>query len=161
MTWFSPSALMVDDPFTAAGPGSRGTQHNRRVSRLGSAIAGPWLWGSARSQRRAPATPAQPLAPEAVRLRAPRDVLQRMAGAADALGRDESEVWVEAAREWLMRHVAEPSSGGQPAMSAPLAASRASQSQVARRSLVWRDIDHLLARLRDDARARREESGVA
>ena len=111
---------------------------------LGSARAGSqWAWADAPA--RPAATPAPTLAParetgEGSCVRAPVDVLRRMSAAAQAQGRSESDVWVEAAREWLRRREVAPTPPP-PAASATSVPSR----RIAR---IWDDIDALLVELR-------------
>ena len=86
-------------------------------------------------------------------LRAPVEVLREMSAAARGLGRSESEVWVEAAREWLRRREGEP--GAPPAAAAPVVAS--SVAAPRRISRLWDDIDALLIELRAPAIAAAHE----
>lgn len=145
MSWSTPILLTRDDRSVAAQLLTDVT--GRRVSGvaagLGSARAsGEWAWAE---------TPARlALAPQRVAargscVRAPAEVLARMSAAAAAQGRSESDVWVEAAREWLRRReiapVAPPT-----ASTPPVSASR----RVAR---VWDAIDALLVELRAPADA--------
>jgi hypothetical protein len=156
MTWFSPATMVVDDVRGGFSPGSWAMRPGSRG--LGSAIAGVGYWDTARADagRARPTAAVTFYQPEGVRLRAPRDVLARMAGAAGALGRSESDIWVEAAREWLVRHAPDAPAGGHPALSGAVAPRRigalsgtGASSQSARRSRAWRDIDGVLACLRD------------
>lgn len=165
MTWFTPTLLTRDESSGHVGldswsswPASGG---------MGSAVAGGWSWARGRAtSARAAITPPDPeLTPAGVRLRAPREILARMAEAAGALGRSESDIWVEAAREWLIRHEPDGSTGG-PRLAAT---AFSANGQRARRSRAWRDIDGVLERLRDtphdteheSARVRRGEPGAA
>jgi hypothetical protein len=151
MTWFAP-VLVAEDRFGCVAPDVWAVWPAARD--IGSAIAGPWSWdntptsapmtGSIRQASRQPA---------GVRLSAPAGTVRRMAEAARALGRAESDVWAEAAREWLLRHEPHSPEGGRvpdgaPALAAP---------PIARRARLWRAIDDVLDTLRDDQpEARRE-----
>jgi hypothetical protein len=75
-------------------------------------------------------------------VRIPSEVLRAMAAAAAQTGRRESELWAEAAREWLDRQ--EPGNDPPPALAAlaPTAALRASRDRG------WGAIDILLSDLR-------------
>lgn len=168
MTWFSPATMAVDDVHGGFSPGSWAMRSGSRG--LGSAIAGVGYWDTARAdagRARSTATVAF-YQPEGVRVRAPRDVLARMAGAAGALGRSESDIWVEAAREWLVRHAPNAPAGGHPAVSGVVAAGSIgalsginASSQSARRSRAWRDIDGVLACLRIQPPHRHGAPGAA
>lgn len=147
MSWFTPILLTHDErsvsaqlltdthAFTGAALAA-----SPAVAGLGSARAGnEWAWSNA------PARPAASPAPAYVThegscVRAPVDVLRRMSAAAQAQGRSESDVWVEAAREWLRRREVAPAPPP-PAASAPSVVSR-------RVSRVWDDIDAVLMALR-------------
>jgi hypothetical protein len=75
-----------------------------------------------------------------------------MAAAAQALECDESDIWVEAAREWLERH--SPSAAGTPVTFGARQEElrRVENPVTARRSHLWRDIDSVLDSLRDAPR---------
>ncbi|HEX9038430.1 MAG TPA: hypothetical protein VF808_15715 [Ktedonobacterales bacterium] len=81
-----------------------------------------------------------------------------MSAAAHALGRAESDVWVEAAREWLLRH--EPHTPAH-AQTLVIDLSAAGEVSSARRSRVWREIDGVLDRLRDHPTPRHGKPGAA
>ena len=83
---------------------------------------------------------------DATRLSVPREALRRMAQAAQATNRSESEIWAEAAREWLARRVrsVEDGTDNEPPPAAPAAASLPLRPRV--RS--WKAIDALLVELR-------------
>jgi hypothetical protein len=147
MTWFSPVIISIENHFSGSIPGARVSWPT--VSSLGSSVAGAWSW-----ERDQPAeaidTPhsTDSFEPEGVRLSAPPELLQRMASAARALGRSESDIWVEAAREWLLRHEPEgPTNGHADSVTRDEAARRC----LARRSRSWRDIDHILCELRESS----------
>jgi hypothetical protein len=149
MTWFTHTLATLDQSSGRFGIDSWTTWP--AAGGLGSAIARGWSWDTERSTpgHNLPSQPSITMTPAGVSLRAPRQILARMAWAADALGRSESDIWVEAAREWLARHESDGSTGGS---SRPTAASYSVTSQRARRSRVWRDIDSVLDRLRDTTR---------
>ncbi len=147
MTWYSSVATVTDDRFP-------GVMQNAwapwpPVRSLGSSIAGPWRWEDERhasaSERPERMTPSKPAG---VRLSAPPEILRHMARAARALGRSESAIWVEAAREWLLRHEPEDPTGGHESGGRAVAP----DADPMRRTRAWRDIDQVLAILRDDAR---------
>src|SRR5579859_4295867 len=147
MTWFAPVLVAFEDRFGSVAPDMWAAWPT--AGGLGSAVAGPWSWDNAPattggSIQSAP-QPA-PRQPAGVRLTAPAGTLRRMADAAYALGRSESDVWVEAAREWLQRHEPEDPDGGD-----ALGGSHAPISPaIARRARTWRAIDEVLDTLRDD-----------
>jgi hypothetical protein len=144
---------------TAGGDGSR--------AGLGSASAGA-IWGWAdpagrRGQRtsepplRAAATMPSPAPLPVVateQLVGPRTelpmaptLLRAMAAVAAATGRAESDIWAEAAREWLLRHSPEDDpQPPPPAASAPHPAARAARQST------WTAIDVLLGDLRGTPR---------
>lgn len=163
MTWFTPITLTRDEPCSPSSLDSWAAWP--ATGSLGSAVAGGWSWDGARPSPR-PAAPSSRLAstyasafaPAGVRLRAPRNILARMAGAAGALGRSESDIWIEAAREWLSRHEPESSGGGGSRFAPALTPA---DGQWARRSRAWRDIDGVLADLRDAPRSTSDVPGVA
>lgn len=174
MSWFSPILLTAnerssgawpsraaerDDTDTLAGAAAaRARREAGRDARLGSAWASDqWAW-SAEPAQTPPATSARPVAhhdaPQGASLRAPVEVLRQMSDAARGLGRSESEVWVEAARDWLRRREGEP--GAPPVAAAPEVAARpaATPRRIAR---LWDDIDALLIELRAPAGASAQE----
>ena len=149
MSWFTPILLTHDDWSVTAQrvADGRGAGYGAPVVAtpargLGSARAGgSWTWADAPA--RSGAKTAAPVVEHAARagasLRAPVELLGQMAEAARALGRSESDVWVEAAREWLRRRELTP-------VTPPAApAHSAEPRRVAR---VWDDIDALLVELR-------------
>ena len=147
MTWFAPVLVAFEDRFGSVAPDMWSSWP--AAGGLGSAVAGPWSWDNAPAATGGSIQPAPqpaPRQPAGVRLTAPAGTLRRMADAAHALGRSESDVWVEAAREWLQRHEPEDPDGGHTLYSshAPIAPS------IARRARVWRAIDDVLDTLRDD-----------
>lgn len=123
----------------------------QRPPSLGSAYtAEVWSW---EAPRRAPApavedTKVQPLSPFAsapatdrgVALRVPATVLRRMAAAAHASGRNEGDIWAEAAEEWLTRYTLD----NEPQPPTPAAAALS----VPRPARSWSAIDALLTELR-------------
>jgi hypothetical protein len=91
-----------------------------------------------------------PTAPDEVRARtevrmAPA-LLAAMSEAAATGGRSQSEVWAEAAREWLLRH--RPEDDPQPPPPAASALRPAAQRAAAERERCWAAIDILLSDLR-------------
>ena len=150
MSWFTPILLTPEGQrattwlattVSAAGYGAP-TGASRASAGLGSAHAGSqWAWAVAPVRPAArPAEPTTARAPHpGASLRAPVELLSQMADAASALGRSESDVWVEAAREWLRRRAISP-------VTPPAApAQSAEPRRIAR---VWDDIDALLTELR-------------
>lgn len=145
MTWLSPALVRNEDRF--GGMSSGGGISWPAAGSLGSSIAGAWRWDSAparqeRDSDRQKAPPRQ----EVVRLRAPSETLRRMTEAARALGRTESDVWTEAAREWLQRH----GPGGHDEGHELYAVVAPPDSAARRRAREWRAIDAVLDTLRDD-----------
>jgi len=119
------------------------------VSGLGTARAGErWRWAPVRVELRPQgATTAadersQPrrVATSASAVRIPEGVLRTMREAAWNEGRTESEIWAEAAREWLMRRARDD----EPQPPTPAAAAL----PVPRIAHAWHAIDALLAELR-------------
>lgn len=144
MTWFSPVASAVEYPFSDFT--SSDWTLRPGASRLGSAVAGSWSWvGSQAGSVPSGAHRPEPGIAEGVRLSAPPEILRRMAKAARALGRSESDIWVEAAREWLLRHEPENPTGSR-AMSG--ARDEMVATRYTRRARIWRDIDDVLDTLR-------------
>lgn len=123
---------------------------------LGSARAGgQWAWVDAPACLAATAAPMPASARETGEgscVRAPIEVLRRMSAAAQAQGRSESDVWVEAAREWLRRREIAPTPP--PAASAPSVPTR----RIAR---IWDDIDALLVELRAPAATHEHDDAPA
>ena len=109
MTWFAPVLVAFEDRFGSVAPDIWASWP--AAGGLGSAVAGPWSWDNAPANT-VDSVPPAPRQPAGVRLTAPAGTLRRMADAAHALGRSESDVWVEAAREWLQRHEPEDPDGG-------------------------------------------------
>jgi hypothetical protein len=151
MTWSTLNPISVETRFERRS--GAGWSDWRAPGGLGSAVAGAWSWSPERT-----ASLTQPrqnrrfTSANGARLHAPADILQRMAAAAQALGCDESDIWVEAAREWLSRHA--PSAAGAPVTSgARQEEPRCMDNPVsARRSRLWCDIDSVLDSLRDTPR---------
>jgi hypothetical protein len=160
MSWFTPillthdergalASLAADSARFGAGPGSGIGSGGG----LGSARASSqWAWSVAPAQPPAQMTPSAvtraAIAHEGACLRAPVELLSRMSEAARVSSRSESEVWVEAAREWLRRREGEP--GAPPAApTAPPAPTVAPR----RATRLWDDIDALLIELRAPAAA--------
>lgn len=181
MSWFTPILLTINERSSgacapraaevtsAAASAERTAQTGAqrvagRDAGLGSArAAAEWAWSAAPAQLPTPATYSARAATihtvsaaQGTCLRAPVEVLRQMSDAAYGLGRSESEVWVEAAREWLRRREGEP--GAPPAAAAPIVASIGASigaSSVAPRRItrLWDDIDALLIELRAPASA--------
>ena len=162
MTWFSP--ILMNTTWATDERGARsGEPHG--VS-IGSAWAsGAWAWAGSAAQ---PVQIAQPMAAASRRaapalpgasLRAPVELLARMAEAARACGRSESDVWVEAAREWLRRRDSE--TGAAPVAPIAPAQSEPSSAPTRRSARRWDEIDALLIELRRAALARACEGAPA
>lgn len=115
---------------------------------LGTARAGDrWRWAPVRVELRPQSTTAtgersQPrrVATSASAVRIPESVLRTMREAAWSEGRTESEIWAEAARQWLMRRVRDD----EPQPPTPAAAAL----PVPRIAHAWHAIDALLGELR-------------
>ena len=84
------------------------------------------------------------IATSASAVRIPEGVLRTMRKAAWSAGRTESEIWAEAAREWLMRRARDD----EPQPPTPAAAAL----PVPRMAHAWHAIDALLAELRMSSR---------
>jgi hypothetical protein len=175
MSWFTPVLLTPNERRSgacaprAASSASAGTitaagaqRARERGAGLGSARVGvQWAWSASPAQMTTTA-PAMTAAAttravsdaQGTCLRAPVEVLRQMSAAARGLGRSESEVWVEAAREWLRKREGAP--GAPPAAAAPAIAS---VGAVAPRRItrLWDDIDALLIELRAPAIAAAHE----
>ncbi len=107
-------------------------------SRLGTAVAGPAVsWTSAIAPRHTQAEPAASPAPSVPRQGG--EIQQTFAAVARALGRSEEDLWLEAATEWLTRHLDDD-----PPPSAP-ASARMARPQ---RQRTWTEIDAVMADLR-------------
>ncbi len=146
MSWFTPIVLTHDERSVSAPVAAKSFGVAARGG-LGSASAGSqWMWSEAHAARPAPAPTSRAIhtaSRDVSCVRAPVELLCRMSEVARAQGRSESEVWVEAAREWLRRREIEPVTPPAP----PATAS--SRSATPRRpSRVWDDIDALLIELR-------------
>ncbi|MGH2502596.1 MAG: hypothetical protein ACRDID_08790, partial [Ktedonobacterales bacterium] len=147
MTWFSPILMN-----TTWATDERGARSGEPQS-IGSAWAsGAWAWAGSAAQ---PVQIAQPMAAASMRaapaqpgasLRAPVELLARMSEAARACGRSESDVWVEAAREWLRRRDSE--TGAAPVAPITPAQSEPSAASTRRSARRWDEIDALLFELR-------------
>lgn len=162
MTWFSPvlmNATWATD--------ERGARSGEPLSvGIGSAWAsGAWAWAGSAAQ---PARGAQPVAAQPRRaasaqpganLRAPVELLARMSEAAQARGLSESDVWVEAAREWLRRREGE--AGAAPVAPVAPAHAEPSVAPIRRSARRWDEIDALLIELRRAAAARACEGAPA
>ncbi|MGZ3713887.1 MAG: hypothetical protein ACXVA4_00580 [Ktedonobacterales bacterium] len=123
----------------------------RHAPALGSAHAAEvWSWAPSR-RASAPVvedTKVHPLAPrvtapatdQATALRIPTVVLRRMAAAAQACGRNEADIWAEAAEDWLARYALD----NEPQPPTPAAAALS----VPRPARSWSAIDALLTELR-------------
>lgn len=157
MTWFSP--MLMNTTWAADERGARpGQPHNVGI---GSAWAsGAWAWaGSAAQPASATLRRAATTAQAGANLRAPVDLLARMSEVAQACGRSESDVWAEAAREWLRRREGE--AGAAPV--APIAPAQAEWpvAPTRRSARRWDEIDALLIELRGAAAARQREGAPA
>lgn len=130
-------------PVAATGQGGDSAAR----SGLGAARAGvTWRWASPASPvvqasgvRRAPA-----MAPGATPIAVPERLLRAMRAAACASGRSESEVWAEAAREWLRQRQQDDG---------PLPPPAAAALAIPRRARSWSAIDVVLADLRQPRRS--------
>lgn len=149
MTWFSSAAITMEDRFSELTPDVWASWPH--ASRLGTSVAGSWFWNSERTTSADESErPPLPLEREGVRLSAPREILQRMAEAARSLGRSESDIWVEAACEWLLRHEQGGSMGRR---------SNDDRRETSagifrtRRKRTWSEIDGVLDTLRDESRS--------
>jgi hypothetical protein len=115
---------------------------------LGTARAGDrWRWAPVRVELRPRGAGAadgrsepRRIATSASAVRIPEGVLRTMREAAWSAGRTESEIWAEAAREWLMRRARDD----EPQPPTPAAAAL----PVPRIAHAWHAIDALLAELR-------------
>ena len=167
MTWYSPILMNPSNtPSWATGARGASIAAEPRGAGIGSAWAsGAWTWADAAPRRSElaqarPATTERSASARAARqLRAPLDVLRQMSEAAQASGLSESEVWVEAAREWLRRREGEP--GAAPA--APVAPAQAERPATTPRRGVrrWDEIDALLIELRGPATSIAHEGAPA
>ncbi len=164
MSWFLllnvlPDSFVEEPRPTVVGTGRfadlRGSFGAGRRADLGSATAAPfWRWAEPprvvsdgrATARRARDTRGEP-AP--VRLRVPRTVLDAVAEAAEACGRNADDVWVEAAREWLGQH--RQDRGPQPPPPAP------AMTSAPRPHRSWAAVDALLADLRGASRSSSDE----
>ncbi|HEX2349664.1 MAG TPA: hypothetical protein VHI51_14625 [Ktedonobacterales bacterium] len=157
MTWFSP--MLMNTTWAADERAARsGQPHSVGI---GSAWAsGAWAWAGSAAQP-VSATPrrAATTAQAGANLRAPVDLLARMSEVAQACGRSESDVWVEAAREWLRRREGE--AGAAPV--APIAPAQAvwPDAPTRRSARRWDEIDALLIELRGAVAARQREGAPA
>lgn len=157
MSWSTPILLTRDERSVAAHllagvTGARvASGPSTPVAGLGSArAASEWAW--AEGPARPAAAPAR-VAAHGSCVRAPADVLARMSAIAEAQGRSESDVWVEAAREWLRRREVAPVTP--PVASAPPVV-------VARRvARVWDAIDALLVDLRSPTASDHDDAPAA
>ncbi|MFI5274920.1 MAG: hypothetical protein ACHQ4H_17965 [Ktedonobacterales bacterium] len=120
---------------------------------LGTARASDrWQWAPVRVEMRSQGAAvaaeerSEPrrIATSASAVRIPEGVLRTMRKAAWSAGRTESEIWAEAAREWLMRRARED----EPQPPTPAAAAL----PVPRVAHAWHAIDALLAELRMSSR---------
>ena len=136
--------------WNATWAGSRTTARRAAPSAplaLGSAeAAAHWSWAdpsSTRSERSdiVEREHASLVAEELRRVRITRDLLRLMADAAYARGCSEDDIWNEAAREWLLRHVRNDEPPPTTPAAVPIPRPRPSRS--------WDTIDTVLAQLRD------------
>ncbi|HEY7973969.1 MAG TPA: hypothetical protein VID72_01385 [Ktedonobacterales bacterium] len=165
MTWFSP--ILMNTTWATDERGARsGELHGVGI---GSAWAsGAWAWAGSAAQPAQIAQIVQPMAAASRRaapaqpgasLRAPVELLARMSEAARACGRSESDVWVEAAREWLRKREGE--AGAAPVAPMTPAQSEPSAAPTRRSARRWDEIDALLIELRRAAVARACEGAPA
>lgn len=173
MSWLSPILLTRDNHGASLSIATAGasavparTAQPNTQSHLGSASAGTaWTWASTppsgatvaplrRSEPFASPASMQPRGASAVR--APIDLLAKMSEAARVQGRSESDVWVEAAREWLRRR-----DGVQTPPSAAPAYLAAAVSPAPRMTRVWGEIDAVLQALRGPAHPEAERFPAA
>jgi hypothetical protein len=168
MTWFSP--ILMNATWATDERGARSGEP--QSIGIGSAWAsGAWAWAGSAAQPAQIAQPvqiAQPIAAASRRaapvqpgasLRAPVELLARMSEAARVCGRSESDVWVEAAREWLRRRDSE--TGAAPVAPVAPALSEPSAAPTRRSARRWDEIDALLIELRRAAVARACEGAPA
>lgn len=172
MSWLSPILLTRDDHgaslsrVTAVAPTAPARTAQPAHVGLGSASAGAaWTWVATSAPSTSEQTlhynasvvrtaRAQPRGASAVR--APIDLLAKMSEAARTQGRSESDVWVEAAREWLRRRdgVETPPSAAPAYVAAPA-------TPAPRMTRVWGEIDAVLQALRAPARTGAERFPAA
>lgn len=147
--WSVAAHLLADVTATRAASGA-----SAPAVGLGSArAASEWAWAEGPTRPARPVSTPARVAAQGSCVRAPADVLARMSAAAEAQGRSESDVWVEAAREWLRRR--EVASVTPPVASAPPVA-------VARRvARVWDTIDALLVELRSPTASDHDDAPAA
>lgn len=136
---------------TAEAPASPGpSAHPVRISASASASLGTasaferWQWAGTVSVAPIAAAPVASVAPapKVAAVRIPPLLLEEMSTAAHLCGRSLSDIWAEAAREWLRRHAHEHEPEPQPPT--PAAAALA----VPRPTRSWAAIDTVLAELR-------------
>lgn len=148
MSWFTPIVLTHDERSVSA-PAAARSFGVVAGGGLGSATAGSqWAWAETPATtpvttpaRAAVAPPVRVAARDISCVRAPAELLSRMSAMARAQGRSESDVWVEAAREWLRRREIEPVT--------PPAAPTSTRGVTSRRpARVWDEIDALMIDLR-------------
>jgi hypothetical protein len=141
----SPAGRVATDPRTPKAGGEH--------ARLGAAVAAP-IWGWAHppqdgAQRASVTTPEDArhgatTAPGRTELPMSAALLRAMAEAARATGRPERDVWAEAAREWLQRHI----QSDDPQPPEPGAAAHHPIELQAARERCWQAIDVLVSDLR-------------
>lgn len=159
MTWFSP--ILMNTTWATDERGARSGEP--QSAGIGSAWAsGAWAWAGSSAQVTQPvaAAPKRAVAAQpGARLRAPVELLTRMSEAAQARGLSESDVWVEAAREWLRRREGE--AGAAPVAPVAPAQAEPSVAPIRRSARRWDEIDALLIELRHAAVARTCEGAPA
>lgn len=166
MSWLSPILLTRDDHGASLSTVTAVAPARAAHAGLGSASAGSaWAWTSAPASAAstttlrysAPAARAASVQPRgASAVRAPIELLTKMSEAARAQGRSESDVWVEAAREWLRRR-----DGVETPPSAAPAYAAAPASPAPRMTRVWGEIDAVLQALRTPATVNAERFPAA
>lgn len=142
----APAASSWVPPWSSSSPTARWAAPSAPLA-LGSAqAAARWSWadpGSASRGKNAVVARehARLAAEEQRRVRVARDLLRLMADAAYARGCSEDDIWNEAAREWLLRHVGNDEPPPTTPAAAPIPRPRPARS--------WDNIDAVLAQLRN------------
>lgn len=149
-----PQRASADTIHAAIGAAAKHMRHDHTARtgadapHLGTAhAAASWQWVAPRAiaPRTTPQrTPQGPLV-GATALRVPASLLQRMAYMSDATGRNEAELWAEAAEEWLSRRDADDEPQPPTPASAMLALPHTTRT--------WDAIDAVLAELRSASHA--------
>ncbi|HEX6540371.1 MAG TPA: hypothetical protein VF040_01345 [Ktedonobacterales bacterium] len=149
MSWFALSHGFVENArdtniwisVRLPQPPQPSQQPYRAAPSLGAATADArWRWASPRAGCVTPATVRDDEEAAATQLVVTRELRAEMAEMAYALGRSEDDVWAEAAREWLLRHMRDD----EPPPTTPAAA----PVPTVRTRRLWSEIDAMLADLR-------------